>query len=116
MTVIRGESPLIVCTRDTGIRDIASEFNMCPPIWNAVKGNVARMISLFGRRIPFFKTGKVFRMKALRLASHDRKRHQKDTRRNCMMVRVTGFGKAVKIALEDVLVRMEVAYQKAHSI
>jgi hypothetical protein len=44
-------------------------------------------------------------------ATNERKTHQKDTSRNCITVSVMGFGNAVKIALEEVLVRIEVAYQ-----
>jgi hypothetical protein len=33
-----------------------------------------------------------------------------------MTVKVTGFGSAVKIALEEVFVRIDVPYQKAQSI
>jgi hypothetical protein len=36
-----GDSPLIVCTNDTGMRDMASELRMWPPIWKAVNGSVA---------------------------------------------------------------------------
>lgn len=65
--------------------------------------------------MPFFSTGRAFRTAVLRLASHDRNTHQKDTRRNWIIVSVTGFGKAVKMALEEVFVRIEVPYQKAQS-
>jgi hypothetical protein len=64
--------------------------------------------------MPFFSTGNALRTDALRFASHERKMHQKDTSKNCMTVRVTGRGKAVKIAFEEVFVRMDVAYHNAH--
>lgn len=73
------------------------------------------IISLLGRRMPFFKTGNAFRTAVLRLASAERKTHQNETRRNWIMVSVTGFGSAVKMALEEVFVRIEVPYQIAQS-
>lgn len=72
------------------------------------------MISRLGRRMPFLRTGKDSLTKALRLASHAKKMHQKDTSMNWMMVKVTGLGRAVKMALDDVLVMIEVMYQKPH--
>lgn len=104
----------MVWTKETGILDIASEFRMWPPIWKAVKGRVAMMMSLLGLRMPPFRTGKALRTVALRLASHERKTHQKETNINWMTVRVTGLGSAVKMAFEEVFVRMDVAYQKVH--
>lgn len=115
-TVMSGESPLIVCTSDTGIRDMASEFRMCPPIWNAVSGSVAMMMSLLGFRIPFLSTGMSSRTVALRLASHEKKIHQNETSKNWTMVRVTGLGRAVRMALDEVLVMMEVKYHTPQSI
>jgi hypothetical protein len=89
---------------------------MCPPIWKAVRGRVAMMMSLLGRRMPFLSTGRAFRTAELLFASAEKKTHQMETRRNCTTVRVTGFGRAVNMALEEVFVRMDVPYQKAHSI
>lgn len=106
----------MVWTRETGILDMASELRIWPPIWNAVRGRVAMMMSLLGRRIPFFKTGKAFLTAALRFASHERKTHQKETSKNCMTVKVTGLGRAVRMALEEVLVRIEVPYQNPQSM
>lgn len=62
--------------------------------------------------MPFFNTGRASLTVELRFASHDRDIQKNDTRRNCTMVKVTGFGSAVRMALEDVLVRIEVPYQK----
>ena len=45
-----------------------------------------------------------------------RDRHQKETSRNCTIVKVTGLGNAVKIAFEDVLVKIDVEYQNVHSM
>lgn len=71
------------------------------------------MISLLGLLIPFLRTGRALRTDALRFASHAKKTHQKDTRANWMMVKVTGMGREVKMALDEVLVMMDVMYQKA---
>ena len=74
------------------------------------------MMSRFGLLMPFFRTGTAFRNDAFFFASHERKIHQKDTSMNCMIVNVTGLGRAVKMAFDDVFVRIEVAYQKPQSI
>lgn len=42
--------------------------------------------------------------------------HHPDTNANCMTVRVTGFGRAVRMALEEVLEKMEVMYHMPHNI
>lgn len=97
------------------MRAIASELRMCPPIWNAVRGSVATMMSLFGLLIPFFKTGSACRTLPFRLASQDRKKHQKDTRKNCIIVSVIGFGRAVKMAFEDVFERIDDANHIQHN-
>lgn len=70
------------------------------------------MMSLFGLRMPFFNTGRASRTATLRLASHERKIHQKDTSINWTTVKVIGFGRAVRIAFDEVFVRIEDAYQK----
>ena len=111
-----GESPLMVCTSETGMRAMASEFKICPPIWKAVKGKVAMMMSLFGLLMPFLRTGTALRTVAFRFASQERKMHQSETRKNCMTVRVIGWGRAVRMALEDVLVRIDAENQAPHSI
>lgn len=105
----------MVCTKDTGIRDMASELRMWPPIWKAVSGKVAMMMSLLGLRMPFFSTGKASRTDLLCLASQAKNRHHPVTRKNWMMVRVTGRFKVVRIDFDEVLVMIEVAYQKRHS-
>jgi hypothetical protein len=105
----------MVWTRETGMRAIASELRMWPPIWNAVKGSVAFMMSLFGLLIPFFKTGIALRTLAYRLANQDRKMHQNETRKNCIIVSVIGFGKAVRMAFEDVFVKIDAANQVQHN-
>ncbi len=112
-TVNNGDSPLIVCTSDTGIRDVASELRMCPPIWKKVRGSVVTMMSLLGGRTPFFSAGTIVRNRGYTLAIHPRNMHQEQTKANCISVRVTGFGNAVRMVLEDVFDMMEVMYQKA---
>lgn len=74
------------------------------------------MISLFGLRIPFFRTGNAFLIGACLRASQAANIHQEDTKRNCTTVKVTGFGSAVRMALDDVLERIEVAYQTPQRI
>lgn len=48
--------------------------------------------------------------------NHERKRHQKETRANCMVVRVTGFGSAVRMALEEAFERIDEQNQTPQSI
>lgn len=50
------------------------------------------------------------------MASQDKNIHQNDTSRNCTMVKVTGFFSAVKIALDDAFVMIEVVYQTPQSM
>jgi hypothetical protein len=115
-TVSSGDRPLIVCTRDTGIRDVASALRMWPPIWKQVRGSVAMMSSFDGDRIPYFKNGIVcFKRGNLRAAAAST-RHHPETKANCTVVRVTGCGSAVRMAFDDMLVKMEVMYQTPQSI
>jgi len=95
---------------------MASEFKMCPPIWKPVKGSVTSTSSLLGFRMPFFRKGAISRSVRLCLATQDRKIHQKETRRNCTIVSVTGFLNAVKMALDDAFVMIEVVYQTPQSM
>ena len=73
------------------------------------------MISLLGRLIPFRRTGTALRKGGYTLASQAAKMHHEQTKRNWTMVRVTGFGRAVRMALDEVFDRIEVAYQKPQS-
>jgi hypothetical protein len=103
-------------TSDTGILDVASALRICPPIWKQVRGSVAIISSLDGDRMPYFRKGIVcFRRGNLRAAAAS-SRHHPDTNANCTVVRVTGCGSAVRIAFEDMLVKMEVMYQTPQSI
>lgn len=114
-TVMSGDSPLIVCTKDTGILDVASALRMCPPIMNAVRGSVATIISLCGRRIPYFRNGIVCFMRGYRLAKAANIMHHPETNANWTVVRVIGFGSAVRMVFEDMFVKMEVMYQTPQS-
>ena len=74
------------------------------------------IISLLGFLTPFLSTGTAFLTVGLRFAIQERKMHQKETKKNCMTVSVTGLGSAVKIALEDAFVRMEAENHTMHNI
>lgn len=52
------------------------------------------------------------RMAGLMRARNAAKMHHEQTNANCTTVRVTGLGSAVKIAFDEALDRMEVAYQR----
>lgn len=71
--------------------------------------------SLEGGRIPYFKKGIVCFKRGNFLASMPSIRHQPDTNANCTVVRVMGLGSAVRMALEDMFVKMDVMYQAPHS-
>ena len=115
-TVRSGDSPLIVWTSDTGILEVASALNMCPPIWKHVSGSVASMSSLDGGLMPYFRNGIVcFSRGNLRAAAASSKHHP-DTKANCTVVSVTGCGSAVRIAFEDMLVKIDVMYHTPQSI
>jgi hypothetical protein len=73
------------------------------------------MISLLGLLMPFLRTGMALRILGFRLANQDKKRHQKETRKNCMIVSVMGRGRAVRMAFEDVFVRIDAENQAQHS-
>jgi len=98
------------------MRDIASEFKMCPPIWKAVRGRVAVINSRFGLRMPCLRTGAASRRVELCLAIQLEKTQRRETSRYWTMVKVTGFGNAVRMAFEDVLVNRDVAYQTPQRI
>ena len=42
--------------------------------------------------------------------------HQEETKANCARVRVIGFGRVMRIILEDVLDRIDVVYHAMHRI
>lgn len=115
-TVKSGERPLMVCTRDTGIFSVAVEESMCPPIWKSARGRVVDITSRLGYRIPFLKAGIAVLRRGKRRASHAKKRHQPETKANCMIVSVIGLGKALSIDFEEVLVKAELRYQTRQRI
>src|SRR4051794_12250278 len=69
------------------------------------------MISRVGLRMPLRNSGTAFPSGRYTRASHDRNRQKPQTNMNWTRVRVTGLGKAMRMALEEVLDRIEVAYQ-----
>ena len=64
--------------------------------------------------MPFRRAGIAVFRRGNRRASHARKRHQPETKANCMIVSVIGLGKALRMDLEDVLVKAELKYQTRH--
>jgi hypothetical protein len=72
--------------------------------------------SFDGERIPYFKKGIVCFKRGYFLASIAITRHQPDTKANCTVVRVMGRGSAVRMAFEDMFVKMDVIYQTPQSI
>ena len=84
---------------------------MCPASWKRDSGRTVEIISVDGYWIPSLRAGMVrFRMGKTdaRCAST---RHHIETKPNCTIVRVIGFGRASKIDLDEVLVSAEVMYQ-----
>ena len=112
MTVINGDNPLMVWTRDTGMRAIASEFRMWPPIWKTVNGKVVRMSSLLGRRIGYLRAGTMVCSAGKRWARADAIKHHEETKANWTRVKVTGFRNAIRIDLEEAFENIEVMNQK----
>lgn len=69
------------------------------------------MSSLDGERIPYFRKGNVCFIRGYFRAKAARTKHQPETKANCTVVRVMGLGRAVRMAFEDMLVKMDVIYQ-----
>jgi hypothetical protein len=80
------------------------------------RGRVVIMRDLLGGRIPYFSTGIDCFSRGYLLARAAKKRHHDDTKANCIKVRVKGFGSAVRIALEEVFVKIEAMYHMPQSI
>ena len=59
---------------------------------------------------PFFNAGMAFLSGGNTAANQVRTRHHSDTDANCAMVRVTGWGKALRMDFEEVFVSAEVMY------
>ena len=51
-----------------------------------------------------------------RCATYAKNKHHNETKANWTSVRVTGFGKALRIDFEDVFVSAELRYQTKHSV
>ena len=62
------------------------------------------------------RNGIVCFMRGYFLASAARNKHHPETNANCTTVRVTGFGRAVRMAFEDVFEKIDVIYQMPQSI
>lgn len=93
----------MVCTVETGTREIASEPKMCPPTWNAAMGSVCMRICLVGWR------RRAVQLSVRLLPSQ----HSPATKKNCTIVRVTGKRKLLRMTLPVLLDTAEVAY---HSV
>lgn len=66
--------------------------------------------------MPYFRNGIVCFSRGNRRAAAAITRHHPDTKANCTVVRVTGWGSAVRMVFEDMLVKIEVMYQIPQSI
>jgi hypothetical protein len=106
-----GERPLIVWTRETGIFAVAVEDRRCPPIWKAARGRVVIITSRVGERMPCLRAGMVVLRAGKRVASQEKKKQNVATKANWIRVSVAGLGKALRIDLEEVLVRALEKYQ-----
>lgn len=106
---------MMVCTRDTGIFDVALELSRWPVIWNPARGRVVRMTSLDGYLMGCFRAGIEVRIRGNLDASHENSKQYTATKANCSIVRVAGLSKAVRIDLDEVFVRAEDQYQVTHS-
>lgn len=61
--------------------------------------------------MPFLRAGILVLRPGKRVARYAKKRHHPETKANCIMVRVIGFGKALRIDFDEVFVRAELKYQ-----
>jgi hypothetical protein len=109
-TVNNGERPLMVWTSETGICEVAIELSICPSNWNPARGRAVMITSRDGRNMPLRRAGIAVFNPGKSDEQYVRSRHQNDTKANCMTVRVTGLGSAVRMDLEDVLVTADVMY------
>ena len=66
--------------------------------------------------MPFFKAGMVVCRQGKRRARVEKNRHHPETKANCIIVRVIGLGKTLRMDFEEVLVRAELKYQIRQSI
>jgi hypothetical protein len=80
------------------------------------RGMVVVIRDRLGGRIPYFSTGIDCFNRGYLLARAAKKRHHDDTKANCIKVSVKGFGSAVRMALEEVFVKMEAMYHMPQSI
>lgn len=106
----------MVWTRETGIFEVAVEDKRWPPIWKAAKGRVVFMTSRVGYRMPCRRAGILFLRLGKTVESQLKRRQKKATKANCIMVRVAGLGKALRMDLEDVFVRALDKYHMIHNV
>ena len=105
-----GERTLIVWTRDTAILPVAMEDAMCPATWKTDRGAVVERTCFVGLRNPPERPG-IERASAGMCAPRKvRRRHQPATKANCRIVTVMGYGKALRIDFELVLLNAELKY------
>ena len=114
-TVNNGDRPLMVWTKDTGIFEVAYELSRCPSSWKIERGSAVASTSQEGLRSPFFNAGIDLFSPGKSVEIDVRMKHHSETEANWMMVKVAGFGKALRIDLDEVLVRAEVMYQTMQS-
>jgi hypothetical protein len=105
----------MVWTRDTGILDVAFELRRWPAIWKAASGIVVRMTSREGYRIGYLRAGMAVRRRGKVDASQENSKQYEETKANWTRVSVAGLSKAVRIALDEVLVRADDQYHMTQS-
>lgn len=72
------------------------------------------MTSRDGGAMPFRRAGIAVFREGKMAEQYVIRRHHRETNTNCIRVRVTGFGRALRIDFDDVLVTAEVIYQIRH--
>jgi len=81
-TVKRGESPLMVWTRETGIFPVAVAERRWPPIWKAARGRVVMITSRVGYRMPWRRAGTLALSEGKIVDSQEKKRQNEATKAN----------------------------------
>ena len=106
----KGDIPLMVCTKETAILPVATLENMWPNTWNMESGTVVLMTALDGGLKPFFIPGMRSERPGMICERKLNVMHQPDTNANCKTVRVTGWGKPLRIDFEDVFESPDTKY------
>lgn len=73
---------------------------ICPPTWNKASGAVVPIIALVGNLKPPDRPGIV--RNGVNFARSDKVMHHDDTKPNCTIVSVTGWGNELRIVFEEV--------------